>query len=184
MQRNGLIMLTVALLAGCSGITVSQDYEPTTNFESLRTFAWSSETQENTGDPRIDNPLRVARIRAAVERLLADKGFLPATVDAPGFLIRYQETLRRKIESDGAGGGIGFGIGSYGRHGGIAIGTGGTVREYEAVSLVIDVTDATGALLWRGTGTQRFREYDDPAKATEDIDALVAKILEQFPPQS
>ncbi|MBC2742825.1 MAG: DUF4136 domain-containing protein [Desulfosarcina sp.] len=77
-----------------------------------------------------------------------------------------------------------YGIGSSGRHGGIAIGTGNSVREYDEGSLVIDLVDtASDALLWRGTGTQRFTEYDDPAKTTGDINALVEKILAQFPPQ-
>ncbi len=184
MQRNWLIALSVILLAGCSGITVSQDFEPTTNFESLQTFAWSSATQAKTGDPRIDNPFRDTRIRDAVARILTSKGFAQTTDTTPSFTVQYQFSLRQKLESGGTSGGIGFGIGSYGRHGGIAIGTGNDVREYDEGSLVIDVMDTTGALLWRGTGTQRFREYDDPAKTTADIDALVAKILEQFPPQS
>jgi len=178
------MILAAVLLSGCSGITVSQDYEPGTNFTSLNTYAWSSATQEKTGDPRIDNPLRDTRIRAAVEQVLAAKGFVLTTDPAPSFLVKYQYTLRQKIESSGTGGGIGFGIGSYGRHGGIAIGTGNNVSEFEEGSLVIDVTAPTDTLLWRGTGNQRFKEYDDPAKSKADIDALVEKTLEQFPPQS
>jgi hypothetical protein len=88
-----------------------------------------------------------------------------------------------KLESGGSSGGVGFGIGSYGRHGGIAIGTGNQVREYDEGSLTIDLVDAdSAALLWRGTGTQRFREYKDPEKASRDINTLVEKIIAQFPP--
>lgn len=186
MNGKWLIAGAMILLAGCSGIRVSQDYEPATTFDNLHTFAWTTATQAPTGDPRIDNPLRDGRIRAAVERVLTTKGFVRATEAAPTFLVRYQYTLRQKIDSSGPSGGIGFGIGSYGRRGGIAIGTGtgNTVSEYDEGSLVIDLMDpATDRLLWRGTGTQRFREYDDPAKTTADIDTLVETILAQFPPQ-
>ena len=75
-------------------------------------------------------------------RQLSDKGFVQSADGKVTFLVRYQYTLRQKIESDGAGGGIGFGIGSYGRHGGVAIGTGNSIREYDEGSLTIDFVDA------------------------------------------
>lgn len=184
-MKKGWIAFVVAALVvtGCSGIRVSQDYDPATDFRLMSTFDWADETQAKTGDPRIDNPLRDTRIREAVERLLTKKGFVRPDGGTPSFLVRYQYLLRSKIESDGTAGSIGFGIGSYGRHGGIAIGTGNNVREYDEGSLVIDlVAPASDALLWRGTGTQRFREYADPEKTSGDINALVERILVQFPP--
>ncbi len=118
------VFAATLVLGGCSGVQVNQDYDPATDFSSLQAYRWESETQEKTGDLRIDNPLRDSRIRTAVARQLSDKGFVQSADGEATFLVRYQYTLRQKIESDGAGGGIGFGIGSYGRHGGVAIGTG------------------------------------------------------------
>ena len=177
------VVATALVLCGCSGVRVNQDYDPATDFNSMQTYQWESETQDKTGDLRIDNPLRDTRIRAAVAGQLNQKGFIESTDGNPTFLVRYQYTLRQKIESDGAAGGIGFGIGSYGRHGGIAIGTGNNVREYDEGTLTIDfVGSESQSLLWRGTGIQRFREYDDPEKASRDINTLVEEILAQFPP--
>lgn len=185
MKRRWIALLLTTLIAGgCSGIKVSQDYDPAMSFGSMKTFRWETETQEETGDPRIDNPLRDTRLRAAIERLLAEKGLTPSADSTHTFLIRYQYVLRQKLESGGTSGGIGFGLGSYGRHGGIAIGTGNQVSEYDEGSLTIDFVDATSpTLLWRGTGTQRFKEYDNPEKADRDINTLVEKILAQFPPK-
>lgn len=177
------IIATGLLFKGCSGVQVSQDYDPATDFKSMQAYRWATETQEKTGELRIDNPLRDTRIRAAVDRLLTEKGFIQSADGAPTFLVRYQYMLRQKIESDG--GGIGFGIGSFGRHGGIAIGTGNSVREFDEGSLTIDFVDAASqTLLWRGTGIQRFREYDDPQKTSRDINTLVEGILAQFPPRT
>jgi len=182
MKFTWTTILIVALIAGCSGIQVSQDYDPATGFGSLERFRWETTVQESTGDPRLDNPLRDSRIRKAVEQVLKEKGFSPSKDGEATFLIRYRETLNKKLESAG---GIGFGIGSYGRHGGVAIGTGNNLRETEEASLIIDFLDSESkTLLWRGTGTRRFKEYDDPAKASQDINRLVEKILEQFPPKS
>ena len=135
---------------GVLGVQVNQDYDPATDFKSMQAYRWESETQQKTGDLRIDNPLRDTRIRTAVARQLSDKGFVQSTDDAPTFLVRYQYTLRQKIESDGAGGGIGFGIGSFGRSGGVAIGTGNNIREYDEGSLTIDFVDATSQTLSGG----------------------------------
>lgn len=184
-MKKGWIAIVVAALVfiGCSGIKVSQDYDPKRDFQSMRTYRWTMQNQEKTGDPRIDNPLRDTRIRTAVERILAAKGFTKTADDTPTFLVRYQNIMRRKIESDSGGTRVGFGVGSYGRRGGIAVGSGNSVREYDESTLVIDfVAPASEDLIWRGSGTQRYKEYDDPDKATSDINLLVEKILEPFPP--
>ena len=178
-------LAAVVVLTACSSVNVSQDYDPATTFPLSGTYAWVSETQEKTGDPRIDNPLRDSRIRAAVARVLAQKGYTSTDGGVPALLVQYQYLLRSKIDSYNSSPTVGFGVGSYGRHGGIAIGTstGDQVREYDEGSLVIDFLASQGKdLLWRGTGTQAFKQYDDPEKTIRDIDALVEKILEQFPP--
>ena len=103
----------------------------------------------------------------------------------PDVRVRYQYTLRQRIDSAGTGSSIGFGIGSYGSHGGIAIGTGNNLREIDEGTLAIDlVSTESDALLWRGSGTQRFEEYDNPDKATKDINRLVETIMNQFPPSN
>ena len=184
-EKHLSIFFMALLLAGCSGVTVSQDFDPATAFDGLETFAWASKTQAETGDPRIDNPLRDKRIRAAVERVLTQKGFVPADGAPASFLIRYQYLLRRRVDSAGGGPSFGVGVGSVGSRGSIAMGTstGGAIREVDEGSLIIDFVDPeTDALLWRGTGTQTFREYQDPARTTRDIDTLVERVLAQFPP--
>lgn len=172
------------LLAGCSGIRVHQDYEPASDFRSLTSFDWVRQTQEKTGDPRIDNPLRDTRIRGAVERLLKEKGLEKRTDGSAAFWVRYTYVLRRKIESDGTSGSVGFGVGSRGRRGGVAIGTGANVRDYDEEVLTLDfVGQDSQTLIWRGVGAQRFTEYKAPDKTIGAINALVEKILAQFPPK-
>lgn len=182
-HRGVLIVLMAIFVAGCSGIRVHQDYDPSSDLGGLTTFAWVSETQVKTGDPRIDNPLRDDRIRWSVEHLLHEKGYGRVEAGTPSFYIRYRYGLRQKIESRGTGGHFGFGMGSSGHHGGAFIGTGTEVEDFDEGTLIIDfLKDQSGSLLWRGNGIQRFTEYSDPGKSSAAIHALVEKILDQFPP--
>ena len=178
------IIATAVLLVGCSGISVYQDYDPGSEFSALTTFQWVSENQEVTGDPRIDNPLRDARIREAVVRVLSEKGYEKVQA-SPAFYVQYRYILRKKIESSGTAGGMTYGVGSFGHRGGVAIGTGNQVQDYDEASLTLDFMEPeSGDLLWRGVGEERFAEYSDPEKATRAMDALVKKIIDQFPPKA
>ncbi len=182
---RAMVALTVLMAMGCSGIQISQDYDPATNFRSIETVAWESPTQPQTGDERIDNPFRNTRIRSAIQRHLEKKGLVFVSDRSTDVRVRYQYTLRQRIDSTGTSGRIGFGIGSYGSRGGIAIGTGTDQREIDEGTLVIDLVSAgSGALLWRGSGTQQFKEYDRPEKATQDVNSLVESIISQFPPSN
>lgn len=177
------VFLTMFLWGGCSGIQTSQDYDPATDFQSIQTVAWVTSTQPQTGDERIDNPFRDTRIRTAIERQLEKKGILFKPDQPADVRVRYQYTIRQRIDSAGTSSSIGFGIGSYGSRGGIAVGTGNDVRQIDEGTLVIDLVSAeSGTLLWRGSGTQRFEAYDNPNKATQDINTLVESIMNQFPP--
>ena len=78
---------------------------------------------------------------------------------------------------------VGFGYGTYGRRGGIGIGTGTSVRQYDQGTLVIDFIDAaTEQLVWRGTGSDRLYNQLTPEETTSKVNNLVKKIMEQYPP--
>jgi hypothetical protein len=54
------------MLVGCSSVRVVRDYDRSTEFGHLNTYAWQHATQPETGNPRLDNDLIDARIRNAV----------------------------------------------------------------------------------------------------------------------
>ena len=178
------LVLMVALLS-CSGIRVSQDYPGTADYASLKTYAWQSAEQEKTGDLRLDNPLRDARIRNAIDTLMASKGYQRVSDASADVYIAYHEEIYSRIDIENAGSGFMFGMGSFGTGGGIAFSAGNRASDYDETMLVIDIIDAASkALIWRGTGTCPFVQHTDPEKLTERINETVQKILSQFPPQS
>lgn len=178
-----IILIFMTFLSGCSGIQVSQDYDKSEDYYGLRTYDWAPTTQQKNDDTWVNNSLLKNRIRTAVERSLADKGYQRITQDAPDFYVEYQYRIRRKIQSDNVSTGIGFGIGSYGSRSGIGFSTGPGITEYDQGILVIDIIGVTdNGLMWRGTGTSRVSQHSSPESRTKNINAMVAKILDQFPP--
>ena len=177
-------LLIVMSLGGCAGVRVSQDYEPGTDFATYKTFGWKSAVQPQTGDIRIDNPLLDGRIRKALERALAAKGYRNTDQGSADLLVDYILAVQAKIDSSPVSIGTVFGIGGGGSFGGIGVGT-PVVDSYEEGLLVINLYNSkTGQLIWRGSGTRRIGWQSDPAKNTEEVDTLVDRILAQYPPPS
>ena len=180
--KPAFYLLIVVILGGCAGLRVNQDYEPGTDFSAYRTFGWKSAVQPPTGDIRLDNPLLDGRIRKAVERALTGNGYREMDRGRADFLVEYSLTVQPKIFSPSVSIGTGFGIGSGGSFGGIGVGT-PLGSSYEERVLLIDFHDGkTGLLIWRGAGAGEMNWQSGPEKNAEEINALVDKVLAQFPP--
>ena len=178
-----LVIALLSLLGGCQTIQVSQDYDVSRNFSALKTYDWQTKTQPKTGDIRVDNQLLDTRIRTAVDRTLAEKGYQKIAGEKTDFTVSYKYSIRSKLESDNVGMGVGFGWGRVGRYGGVGVDTGRYISEYDEGMIVIDLIDAAkGDLIWRGTGTARVDQHAKPDEITKGVNEAVEKILSQFPP--
>jgi hypothetical protein len=186
--RLASIFIIIAIVGACSGIRVSQDYDPSTNFDSYRTFAWAPEPPQKSGDVLIDSPFMDRRIRNAIETTLKSKGYPKAEAGKPDFLVTYQLVVRPQVEVNTVGPAFGWGGYPYGYWGypypywgGIDYTT--YVNQYDVGTLIIDFTDAeTHQLFWRGVGSRRVYQQSTPEKTTEVVNRTVAEILAQYPP--
>ena len=188
--RSASIFLMIAIVGGCSGIQVSQDYDPSTNFGLYRTFAWAPEPAQKSGDVLIDSPFMDRRIRNAIETTLQSRGYPKVEGGRPDFLVTYQLVVRTQVEIDTVGPAFGWGAypypyGYWGYPypywGGIDYTT--FINQYEVGTLLIDFTDAkTHQLFWRGVGSRRISQQSTPEKSTEVVDRTVGEILAQYPP--
>jgi len=175
-----LVALLVALaLAGCSRITVTADHDPSANFGALHTYAWRPGPQQGVGDPRFDSALIDKRVRAAVDRVLASKGYRAA---APGntadFLVGYHAVVRQKTSAQTINQMYGYRV--------VALpgGPGAHAHDYDQGTLLIDVIDPTTLqLLWRGSGTGVVDPQANPEKREQRINDAVERILADFPPR-
>ena len=175
-------MLLLVALSGCSSIEVSTDYDSSVSFSGYRTYAWIPGPQERTGDPRLDNSLLDARIREAVERHLAAKGYKKEESGSPDFLITYHVALKGKLDVTTMNN-YGYGPGWRGAR---MAGAGSTtyVREYQEGSLLVDIVNpAQRHLVWRGTAQAEVTPTSTPEEKKARLDEAVGKILEGFPPK-
>ena len=173
----------IGIVSGCSGITVSQDYDQEADFAALRTFAWKIDPEAKQDSQSEISPLVATRIRNAIEKELEVIG-ITYSEDSPDFLIDYNLKVESKISSSNVGTTIGYGTGGYGSFGGLVISTSPDIRQYDEGTLYIDFyTTEDTRLVWRGISSQVIDKHDAPNRVTEQINLNVQKILEQFPPK-
>ena len=186
MMRNILTaIIFITFTAACSSVNVKQDYDPSTNFSRLRTYAWQSDAQKETSNVLANNSLIDSRIRNAVNSSLIAQGYREVEKKKADFLVTYHYRIDEKTETrDKVRTGIGFGTGSRGTFSSIGISFGAGEREYEQGTLVVDLIDPkTEKLYWRGFTRQRLIWQSDPKKSTTKINKTVEAILKEFPPK-
>lgn len=164
-----LILCTTALALSCSPVSVSQDYDPQTNFSNLKNFAWLPIPRKAEV-----NQLVAKRIQNAVTRELGSKGLLENSMN-PDFLIAMHGTTKEKLE-----------IQDWGYSSRRAAYWGDrdiSINQYTEGTLILDFVDAKSKqLLWRGVATGTVDPNATPEKRTKRINEGVAQLLAKFPP--
>jgi hypothetical protein len=177
------IFLVMATVSGCSGITVSQDYDKDVDFAAFKTFIWKVDPDAMQDDEPDMSPLVATRIRNAIERELKAKGIVYREI-SPDIQIDYNLKVESKISSSNVGTTVGVGTGGYGHVGGVVTSTAPDIRQYDEGTLYIDFyTSEDLQLVWRGISSQVIDKHDEPDRVTQQINMNVQKILEQFPPK-
>jgi hypothetical protein len=161
------------LLAGCSTISVNQDYDPAYDFSKLKTFGFIPITAEAGIDQ-----LNADRLGEALKTNLTAKGFTLAEKADFGIALFFTKSTKTQVTSSGGYGyGYGYGYRGYG-------GMGYTdVYQYDEGTLVVDFIDmAENKLVWRGIGSGVVSDNPSVEERTANINNAVMQILDQFPP--
>ncbi|WP_373017831.1 DUF4136 domain-containing protein [Thiomicrorhabdus sp.] len=180
----GISSLLLSLfLVGCSGFPVNQDYDVNADFSKIKILQWLPESQQSipkASDYAKQNPLIAKRIENAIAANLSAKGMILAPDQADAF-ITYHVVVKKMLRSEPASPTFGFGYWSH--HAGIMFHTPPEIYEYEDGTLIIDIIDLKGNLLWRGSSNTYLVEQETPTKTTELVNAVVAKVMAQYPPK-
>ncbi|HSG28457.1 MAG TPA: DUF4136 domain-containing protein [Candidatus Krumholzibacterium sp.] len=173
MKRHIIIagLVLIAMQAGCSGISVETDFDRDADFTLYRTYAWvKHDRQDDSG--LMKDPLVQKHIRRAIETELAARGYRLAETGRPDFLVAWHIGSRKKIDVDH----YYYGYGRFGGWGGHDV----RVHRYREGTLIIDIVDAAQKeLVWRGHAKSVLHGRE---RAADDINRIVEKIIERFPP--
>jgi hypothetical protein len=172
------LLIGTALVAACSSITTSADYDQSTDFSKYRTYAWKDV------EP-MQNQLAEARIKAAVDRALASKGLRNVESDSDLWVVPHARLSKEtQISTYNSGWGYG-GWGGYGwgaRGGGMGMST-STVNEIPVGNLIIDLVDASKKqMVWRGQASKTLDPSASPETKQKNVDEAVQKMFAGYPP--
>jgi len=162
--------LSWLLMSACSNFKVTSDHDRSYDFSNLRTYDWTESLGEQTGARRAGSGWVLSYIQDQIESQLAAKGYTPAD-DDPDFLVAFDAWTEAPMSGS-------LGSGYSGWRGGGSSDTGIGFREG---TMVVDVVDPrTNTMVWRG---QASGGLEDPPISEEQLDKLVARILDRFPPR-
>jgi len=178
------IVLFSFIIAGCSSVKVTSDFDPEYDFTKMKNYRWAYSDELNPNDELKKYPLVAQRVQIAVDNELKSKGYNLVEGDDFDFVVIAHAGSKEKMQVNQTGGGYyrGWYDPWWGPYGG-----GGTtmVSYYEEATLVLDfISWENKELAWRGMGTGTVKEQSSPEAAQERIDGVVAKILTNFPPGS
>ena len=101
--RLAVVLLAVAVLAACSSISTTEDYDRATNFSQYKTYEWK------VVDP-IQNQILEQRIKSAVEGALDSKG-LRKSAEKPDLWVVPHTRLDKQTQISTYNSGWGYGWG-------------------------------------------------------------------------
>ncbi|MEA3477703.1 MAG: DUF4136 domain-containing protein [Bacteroidota bacterium] len=189
MKKNtlALLILALAVIVGCSSLSVTADYDKTVDFTQYKTYSYYGWTDNS-------DQLLSAFDKERLEKSFADEfekrkiTYVKENGDLTvALFIHTKQEQQTTATTTGMGGGYGgyggyYGYGpGWGWGGGMATTTYNTY-DYTVGTLVCDVYDTQDEkLIWEGVG--KGTVSDNPQKREANIPKAVSKIMAQYPVQ-
>jgi hypothetical protein len=172
-----LMTCAVFVLAASTAFAqdVKTDFDKGADFSKVKTFDVKIGTSWN-------NTISEDRIRTAVEKAIAAKGWTKVSASADAMVVLHGATdVKKELNTFYSDMG---GYGGYGWHGWGGMGMGSsttTVNEFTVGTLVVDIFDEHNKkLLFRGTASDEISTKPD--KNIKKIDKATKKMFKNFPP--
>lgn len=172
-MRYGFLLLLFLTFSCSPSVSVFHDYDRKIDLSAYRTYDWKMlDRKESVNNPLYDNELNDKRIKAAVDKVMTNKGYQLIS-DSPSLYLHYHIVIEDKSvvirESD---------IHNYSTY---WLGLDMNTFQYKEGSLIIDLMDAkTNGLIWRGWAVAILEDVH-PAKIEKKLDLTIERILEGLP---
>jgi hypothetical protein len=164
----------IMLMASCSSIKVSSDYDMEAGFAGYKTYAFTAEALQLPVDD-----INRARILKAVEIELIAKGLSKS--DHPDVLIDLK-LKAQQVQTATAN--TSYGAGYRYRWGGGFSTTTIDVDSYTEGTLFVDMIDASkNQLVWQGRAVGTINPDASPQKREQNINYAMKQIFLKYPPK-
>lgn len=177
-MKKILLLPLLLILASCSSLKVSYDYDSQSDFAKYKTYAFTEDAMKlPVGDLNRD------RILKAVETEMTAKGFSKS--DSPDVLIDLHVKAEEKVDATATTSGPGYGAGYYGRYGygGGFSTTQINYNEYIEGTLFVNMVDkGSEKIVWQGRATKTIDEDASAQKREQNINYAVKQIFTKYPP--
>jgi len=179
-MRNLLVVASV-LLAGCSSLKPTVDYDASVDFSRFRTFSWIDDrpVMMTTGQPPV-NPLLERHLMEATRETLESKGYVFIEhPKRPDFVVAFTVGSREQVRvSSYPTRSVARGRAWSGHWAGVHQQT----HQYTEGQLAIDILDvALRRPAWHGTAARAITGQDRE-NPRETVGEFVDAILAKFPP--
>lgn len=166
-----LAIFCVTTAGTLAGQDVRTNYMPGTDFTKFKTYRWHA--GEGGAHP---NQIVDAEIKSAVDKQLAEKGFIKTDGEKADLAVTYQVAVDKERQWNG------MGMGGGPRWGGMGTATSTTIS---VGTIVLDFYDpAAKQLIWQGHATKAINPGGDQEKEQKNLDKAMKKLLKNFPPKS
>jgi len=167
------ISILALLIVSCAPIRVNYDYEKTTDFTKFKTYNYYSDLQTGL------NELDTKRLLTSLDTKLQSKGF--SLSETPDFFINIQSSEFQESQQNT----VGVGLGGSGRNVGGGISLGIPIGQSNINRrLVFDFIDENGnGLFWQAVSESSYNPKASPLKREAVLNAIVEKVLLQYPPK-
>jgi len=173
-MKHVFAALFFLVLAACSSVTTSFDYDKSADFTKYKTYAYTEHAQQMPGVQQLNRD----RLLAAIDTEMAKRGFTKS--DSPDALVdafvKTEEEMSATATNTGAYGRWGYGYGM----------SGGTTyidyNKYTKGTLFVSLVDSgTEKVVWQGRGTKTLNENVSPERKETNINNAVAAIFLKYP---
>lgn len=182
LSRVLLGVVIQALVAACSSISVSSDYDPAVDFSAgFERYGWLA--VDEMQDSGVSDPLTHKLLRDAIDAEMAAKGFTLAD-GAPDFWVGYHAAVETKLSYRPATG-SGFIFGPRGRVSTVvSLNTSNEPYTYDEGTLILDfLRGPSRELVWRGIASSPAHKHDSREERSKKTREAVRRMLAEFPPR-
>ncbi|MFD1615373.1 DUF4136 domain-containing protein [Gelatiniphilus marinus] len=167
------LITLILLINACAPIRVNYDFDTSTNFSKYKTYNYYADMKTGLSD------LDTKRFLDAFDAKMQAKGF--SLAEKPDFFIDIKSSEFKAAQRNTVGVGLGGGgrnVGG-GLSVGIPIGQSGVNRK-----ITIDFVDENGkGLFWQAVSESSYNPNASPENRTARLNAILDKVLVNYPPK-